>query len=196
MPLSAAEATKRRTKSPPTGREPTRKRPRSAIASGVFVALVQRPDPLPRALDAAPDGGVEDAAARDLEVRESGFVEDLGEPEQLGGRHPPGKRLLAEQADRRVDEHGHAGSLALLRARDVAAFAGVDLDPVAHVHEQRHLHDGAGLEASPAWSRSRRCRRLTPGSVSATASSTDPGICTPAGFPSTQSICTELDGCR
>ena len=37
MPLSAAEETKRRTKSPSTGREPTRKRPRSAIPSGVFV---------------------------------------------------------------------------------------------------------------------------------------------------------------
>ncbi len=37
MPLSAAEETKRRTKSPPTGLEPTRKRPRSAIASGVDV---------------------------------------------------------------------------------------------------------------------------------------------------------------
>ena len=37
MPLSAAEATKRRTNSTPSGREPTRKRPRSASASGVFV---------------------------------------------------------------------------------------------------------------------------------------------------------------
>src|ERR671928_157671 len=37
IPLSAAEATKRCAKSAPTGREPTRKRPRSAIASGVFV---------------------------------------------------------------------------------------------------------------------------------------------------------------
>ena len=37
MPFSAAEATKRRTKSAPTGREPTRKRPRSASPSGVVV---------------------------------------------------------------------------------------------------------------------------------------------------------------
>ncbi len=37
MPLWAALATKRRAKSPPTGREPTRKRPRSASASGVDV---------------------------------------------------------------------------------------------------------------------------------------------------------------
>ena len=34
---SAADSTKRLTKSGPTGREPTRKRPRSASASGVFV---------------------------------------------------------------------------------------------------------------------------------------------------------------
>ena len=40
MPFSAAEATKRRTKSPPTGREPTRKRPRSASPSGVVVRLL------------------------------------------------------------------------------------------------------------------------------------------------------------
>src|SRR5260221_5092309 len=37
MPLWAALATNRRAKSPPTGREPTRKRPRNASASGVFV---------------------------------------------------------------------------------------------------------------------------------------------------------------
>src|SRR5581483_9497631 len=37
MPLAAALATNRRAKSPPTGRDPTRKRPRSASASGVVV---------------------------------------------------------------------------------------------------------------------------------------------------------------
>ena len=37
MPLSAALATKRLAKSAPTGREPTRKRPRSASPSGVVV---------------------------------------------------------------------------------------------------------------------------------------------------------------
>ena len=37
MPFSAAEAMKRRMKSSSTGREPTRKRPRSASPSGVFV---------------------------------------------------------------------------------------------------------------------------------------------------------------
>jgi hypothetical protein len=38
MRVSMAYATKRRAKSPPTGYEPTRNRPRSAIASGVFVS--------------------------------------------------------------------------------------------------------------------------------------------------------------
>ena len=37
IPLSAALATNRRAKSPPTGREPTRNLPRSAIPSGVLV---------------------------------------------------------------------------------------------------------------------------------------------------------------
>ncbi len=94
MPLAAALATKRRAKSPPTGREPTRKRPRSASASGVFGARLQRADALPRALDAAAHGGVEDAAARDLEVGEAGAVEDLGEAQQVGRRHQAGERLL------------------------------------------------------------------------------------------------------
>src|SRR5207253_4326939 len=70
-------------------------------------ARLQRADPLPRALDAAPHGVVEDAAAGDLEVRETGAVEDLGEAEELGRRHDARKRLLAEHADRRVDEPGH-----------------------------------------------------------------------------------------
>ena len=47
-------------------------------------ARLDRADALPRALDAAPHGRVEDAAAGDLEVGEPGAVEDLGEPEQLG----------------------------------------------------------------------------------------------------------------
>ena len=88
MPFSAAEATKRRAKSASTGREPTRKRPRSARPSGVFTRAFRATDPLPRALDAALDGRVEAAAARDLEVREAGAVEDLREPELVSGRHP------------------------------------------------------------------------------------------------------------
>ena len=134
-------------------------------------ALVERADPLPRALDAAADGRVEDAAAGDLEVGESGHVEHLGQPQQ---RRPSASARRAAPGPaggswcRRAQARGqpsaahdprralglrrvlHADSawlgLVKLRARDVAALARVDLDPVAHVHEQRHLHDRAGLE--------------------------------------------------
>src|SRR5438445_1579574 len=74
-------------------------------------AGLERADALPRALDPALDGGVEATAAGDLEVREPRPVEDLGKPELLGGRHPPGKRLLSEQADRRIGQRRHGGTL-------------------------------------------------------------------------------------
>src|SRR6185437_12680590 len=70
-------------------------------------ARLQRPDPLPRALDPTSDGVVEDASARHLEVREPRSVQELGEPKQLGGRHEAGQRLLAQDADRRVDQARH-----------------------------------------------------------------------------------------
>jgi hypothetical protein len=65
-------------------------------------ARVQRADPLPRALDAAANRRVEDTAAGDLEIREAGPVENLGEPEQLGCRDATCERFLPEQADRGV----------------------------------------------------------------------------------------------
>ena len=68
---------------------------------------LERADALPRALDATPDRVVEDAAAGDLQVREARPVEDLGEAQQLRRRHQAGERLLAEDADRRVDEARH-----------------------------------------------------------------------------------------
>src|SRR5439155_10407765 len=71
--------------------------------------------PFPRALDPAPDGTVEDAAAGDLEVLEAALVEDFGDVEQLGGRQPPGERILSEQPNRRVGERRHAGTLATHR---------------------------------------------------------------------------------
>ena len=74
-------------------------------------ARLERADPLPWALDAALDSRVEAAAARDLEVRETGLVEGLREPELLGRGNPAGERLLPEQADRRVGEGRHARSL-------------------------------------------------------------------------------------
>src|SRR5205085_645179 len=67
-------------------------------------AGLEAADALPRALDTAPDRAVEGPAARDLEVRESRLVENLGEPEDLRGRHPTRQRVLAEDADRRIHE--------------------------------------------------------------------------------------------
>src|SRR6266508_3219037 len=95
MPLSAALATKRRAKSPPTGREPTRKRPRRARPSGVVVR-----------------------------------------------RH--GERVTLSLRARPARSAGCRA--VVLRSRDVAALAGIDLDPVAGVYEERHLDDRPGLE--------------------------------------------------
>ena len=68
---------------------------------------LDRPDPLPRALDPPAHGRVEDATARDLEAREAGAVENLGHPQDLRSRNPPGQRLLREQPDRRIDQLRH-----------------------------------------------------------------------------------------
>ena len=64
-------------------------------------------DPLPWALDAPPDAGVEDTAARDLEIGEARLVENFGETQQLRSRHRSGERLLREHTDRGVDEPRH-----------------------------------------------------------------------------------------
>ena len=113
IPLSAALATKRRAKSPPTGREPTRKRPRSAIPSGVFVrALSARirshglSTPRRTAVSKTPPPETSRYA-------KPGAVQELGEPQEVGRRHAAGKRLLAEQPDRRVDERWHEERVAL-----------------------------------------------------------------------------------
>ena len=74
-------------------------------------ARLEGADPLPGALDPALDGSVEAPAARDLEVRKSRLVEDLGKPELLRHGNASRERLLAEQADRRVGERRHARSL-------------------------------------------------------------------------------------
>ena len=72
-----------------------------------------RSDPLPRALDAPADGRVERPAAGDLEIGVSRTIEDLGQPQQLCGRHRPRERLLREHPDRGVDQSRHQrGTLA------------------------------------------------------------------------------------
>ena len=82
---------------PAAQREPERRRrPR-----------VDRSDALPGALDRETDGRVEHAAARDLEICESGPVEDLGDAQHLAGRQLAGERVLREQANSRVDDLGH-----------------------------------------------------------------------------------------
>ena len=82
--LGRAGARSGGTKSPATGREPTRKRPRSARPSGVFVRELSArirshglSTPRRTALSNTP-------TARDLERSEPRAVEDLGELEQLG----------------------------------------------------------------------------------------------------------------
>ena len=107
IPLSAALAMNRRTRSSPTGREPTRNRPRTASMSGVFVrALIARIRShglsTPRRTAAS-----KRAAARDLEIGVSGRVQDLGQAQQLARRQRPGERLLREDADRGVDQSRH-----------------------------------------------------------------------------------------
>ena len=72
-------------------------------------------------------------------------------------------------------------------ARDVAALARVDPDPVALVHEERHLHDRP-VSSVAGFVTFETVSPLTPGWVSVTASSTAEGSCTPAGRPSTVSI--------
>ncbi len=70
-------------------------------------ARLDRPDPLPGALDALAHRRVEGAAAGDLEVGVSRPVEDLGEAQQLGGRHRRRERLLREHTNRGIDEPRH-----------------------------------------------------------------------------------------
>ena len=76
---------------------------------------LERADPLPGALDSAAHRCVEDAAAGNLEVREADAVEQLGEPQEIRGRHPPCQRLLAEQPNSRVDERRHLERVTLPR---------------------------------------------------------------------------------
>ena len=64
-------------------------------------------DPLPGALRAALDGGVEAAAPGHLEHVEAGLVEALAGLELERRRDAPGERLLREQAQAGVDETRH-----------------------------------------------------------------------------------------
>ena len=111
MPFSAAEATKRRTKSPPTGREPTRKRPRSASPSGVVVRLLSarmRSQGLSTPRRTAESKTPPPETSRHANPALSSTS---ASDEQLGGRDFPRQRFLREQADSGVYEPRHERSL-------------------------------------------------------------------------------------
>src|SRR5918999_3484356 len=151
IPFSAALATKRGTKSLATGREPTRKRPRSARPSGVWVrALIAR------------------IRSHGLSTPRRTALSNTPPPETSSSANPARSRTSARRSNaavgmrpasgswpsRRIDVSTSAGTRregkrsakAQLRARDVAPLARIDLDPLALRDEERHLHDGSGLE--------------------------------------------------
>ena len=88
MPLSAAQRMKRRTRSSDSGREPTRKRPRSAICSGVArAARLERRGSAPRG--SRPPAGRRRRSSRRRSPRarrSRRCVEDLGHLEHARGR--------------------------------------------------------------------------------------------------------------
>ena len=71
-------------------------------------ARLDRANPLPRALDPATHGRVEDASSGHLQAGEARAVEDLRDAQDFRRRQLPGERLLREQADRRVDQLRHS----------------------------------------------------------------------------------------
>ena len=68
-------------------------------------------------------------------------------------------------------------------AGDVVAGAGVDLDPVADLDEQRHLERPCRSPASPACGRRTRGRPARPARSGRSSSSTEAGISTPMISP-------------
>ena len=111
MPFSAAEATNRRAKSASTGREPTRKRPRSASPSGVltraFSARMRSHGLSTPRLTAAskqpPPETSRYAKPARSRISASRSCSAVG--------MAPGERLLPEQADGRVGEGRHGRDL-------------------------------------------------------------------------------------
>src|SRR5438552_17185133 len=146
MPLWAALATNRRAKSPPTGREPTRKRPRTASARGVLVRAfsarmrshgLSTPRRTAESKTPPPDTSryAKPAPSRSSARRSRSAV----------GMSPASGSWLSTRIV--VSTRRGIGSgpyRRKLRALDVALLARVDLELVAHVDEERHLDDGAG----------------------------------------------------
>src|SRR5262245_44521652 len=160
MPFSAAQATKRETMSPPTGCDPTRKRPRSAIPSGVCTrALIARirshgvsalrrtvasktpPPEISR--HANPAWSRISATCR---ISAVGSAPASGSCERSRTVVATSFGTTRDLSDLPERTSRGFGCRRALRAGDVAAVARVDLDALAGVHEHRHLHDRAGLE--------------------------------------------------
>src|SRR5207253_791399 len=150
MPLAAAEATKRRAKSASTGREPTRKRPRSARPRGVLTRALRariRSHGLstPR-LTAASKHPPPDTSryAKPAWSRISASRSCSAAGTRPASGSWPSRRIVVSASDGTARPYRPRSCA--LSARDVAALAGIDLQPIAHVHEERHVDDGARLE--------------------------------------------------
>ena len=119
---------------------------------------LERADPLPRALDAAPDGAVEDAAAGNLEVREPGPVEELGESRRSAvGMRPASGSWLSRRIVVSTSAGTPEGNAPKLLGTAVAAGAGCRRTPT--------MREYAG-SAADALLNERRCRgrrRRSPG---------------------------------
>src|SRR5215475_1685387 len=143
MPFAAAEATKRRAKSASTGREPTRNRPRRARPRGVSTRALRariRSHGLstPRLTAASKQPPPETSryakpALSRISARRS--CSDAGTRPASGSC--PSRRIVVSASDGTAGAYREGG--ARLGAGDVAAFAGIDLQAVAHVHEERHV---------------------------------------------------------
>ena len=132
MPLSAAQATNRRAKSPCTGREPTRKRPRTASASGVFVRAFSA-----RMRSHGLSTPRRTAASKTPPPETSRYANPApsrisATSKQVGGRHESGERLLREHADRGIDEarHGVGPYLPLPAGPGAPELSGNRLSPI------------------------------------------------------------------
>src|SRR5262245_55983923 len=153
MPFSAAHDTNRPTMSALTGREPTRKRPRRAIPSGVDTRdLIAR------------------MRSHGLSTRRRTVASNTPPPETSRHANPAPSRISATRSTSAVGSLPASGSCESSRIvvstslgttldlssevqparsgpRDVSTLARVDLDALARVDEERHLDDRAGLES-------------------------------------------------
>ena len=109
MPLSAADRMKRRTRSSETGFDPTRKRPRTAICSGVRVHRARSARIRSQGLSTPRRTAASKQPPPDTSrPAKPGAVQDLGHLEHRRRGRVPVERLLREEPDGGVDDPGHA----------------------------------------------------------------------------------------